>query len=74
MFGKKEMVIKVDGMMCQHCATHVKEALEKVDGVKGALVNLEAHEVTITYKNEVSEDKLKAAVEAAGYQYKGLVG
>ncbi|MCS4456005.1 cation transporter [Clostridium botulinum] len=30
----KEIELKVEGMMCNHCEIAVKEALQKVDGVK----------------------------------------
>ncbi len=31
---EKEIELKVEGMMCNHCEIAVKEALQKVDGVK----------------------------------------
>ena len=37
-----EKKLNVEGMMCQHCVAHVKGALEGVDGVTEAVVDLEA--------------------------------
>ena len=68
---KMEKTIKVKGMMCHHCEMHVKNALEKLDGVEAAAANHEANEVVLTLSKEVPEADLKAAVEAAGYEYAG---
>lgn len=69
---KKEMntmtkVLKVDGMMCEHCVAHVKKALEGVAGVSAADVSLEKKQATVTLGGDVSDAALKAAVEEAGY-------
>jgi Cu2+-exporting ATPase len=69
-----EMKIKVNGMMCQHCEMHVKKALEAIDGIDGAVASHEENLVTITNSKDVDESAIKAAVEAAGYEYAGLVG
>ena len=61
-------IIKVKGMMCMHCVAHVKEALEKVDGVVSAEVSLDAGEAKVTLSKEVNEEVLKEAVRNAGYE------
>ena len=63
-----EKVIKVKGMMCMHCVTHVKAALEKVDGVSSANVSLEKEEAVVTLTKEVDEEVLKQAIRDAGYE------
>lgn len=55
---------KVEGMMCMHCVGRVKKALEDL-GLK-AEVDLEAG--TATVEGEASDEKVIAAVEAAGYK------
>ena len=62
------VVIKVKGMMCMHCVAHVKEALEKVDGVSSVEVSLENGEAKVTLAKEVSEEVLKEAIRNAGYE------
>ena len=59
--------MKVDGMMCQHCVAHVKKALEGVEGVKQADVNLETKSAVIHMDQEIANDILNKAVEDAGY-------
>ncbi len=65
------MEITVKGMMCQHCEAHVKEALEKIDGIEEATANHEANLVTIKTSKDVSKEDIKAAVEGTGYEYIG---
>ncbi|SFQ30514.1 Cu2+-exporting ATPase [Lachnospiraceae bacterium XBB1006] len=72
MEGVTSMNITVTGMMCPHCEAHVKEALEKLDGVTEAVANHQENLVTLTTTGEVAESEIKAAVEGAGYQYGGM--
>ncbi len=58
-------VIKIEGMMCQHCVAHVKKALEGVKGVKSVDVSLETNSATVTSTTAV--DPLRAAIVDAGY-------
>ncbi|WP_044935968.1 heavy metal translocating P-type ATPase [Pseudobutyrivibrio sp. LB2011] len=69
---KSTMEITVKGMMCAHCEAHVKEALEKINGVDEATANHEANLVTLKTSADVAEADLKAAVEAAGYEFVGI--
>ena len=69
---KSTMEIKVKGMMCAHCEAHVKEALEKINGVEEATANHEANLVTLKTSADVAEADLKAAVESAGYEFVGI--
>lgn len=62
-----EIAIKVEGMMCQHCVSHVKEALEKTAGVESAEVSLENKSAIIKGQN-LDKAKLIAAIEKAGYK------
>ncbi|MBR3894285.1 MAG: heavy metal translocating P-type ATPase [Clostridia bacterium] len=72
LFAKtKTYVLSIEGMMCQHCVSHVKTALEAVKGVKSVSVSLEENNATVTAS--ASPDALKAAVTAAGYVVKEIV-
>lgn len=65
--------ILVDGMMCQHCVKHVKDALEKVDGVKSAEVSLENKTAVVELEREVENEVLLAAVTESGYEPKAIL-
>lgn len=73
MFGNKEMKIQVEGMMCEHCAMHVKDALLKLEGVKEVKVDLKEKSATLKYKGELKEADISSKVEEAGYKYKGIL-
>ena len=60
--------LEITGMSCGHCVSHVKSALEGVDGVSQADVSLDNHEAEVTLSDQVVDADLIAAVEAAGYQ------
>ena len=60
--------IAITGMSCGHCVSHVKSALEKVDGVTAVDVSLDENRADLTLSGDVGDSTLIAAVEAAGYQ------
>ncbi len=62
-----EKTLKIKGMMCGHCEARVKKALEALDGVESATVSHEKGTAVVALKKEVSNDTLKAAVEAQDY-------
>jgi copper chaperone CopZ len=59
-------VLRVEGMSCQHCVKHVKEALESVRGVSKAEVALEKKEAVVEGMS-LDDAALKSAVAEAGY-------
>jgi len=59
--------LKVEGMTCMHCVNRVKNALEGVEGVTSADVNLEQGQA-IVEGTEFSDTALKEAVADAGYE------
>ena len=64
---KKNVTMKIEGMMCPHCQAAVTKALNAVEGVS-AEVNLEKKEAYVEADITVSMEELKKAVEEAGYQ------
>ena len=60
--------LEISGMSCDHCVSHVKSALESIEGVSQAEVSLENHEAEVTLSDQVIDADLIAAVEQAGYQ------
>lgn len=60
--------LPVVGMGCAGCAVRVDKTLHEVEGVRQAGVNFAAQTAQITFDNDLcSIEKLKAAVQAAGY-------
>jgi len=61
--------IKVEGMSCMHCQLRVKKAVEAVEGVQRADVNLQTKQVTVDYEEgKVNLEKVRAAIREAGYE------
>lgn len=68
--GEKNMekLLKIEGMVCGNCVKHVSKALMEIEGVSDVTVQLEAKTALVQMRHVVSEDRLKTAVEDAGYQ------
>lgn len=67
-----EESLKVEGMSCNHCKMAVEKALQGLDGVSGAAVDLTAKNVKVSFDpGKVDKGKIKAAIEDAGYQVVG---
>lgn len=62
-----QKVLKIEGMMCNHCTGRVEQALNAMDGVK-AEVSLEGKSATVTLSKEISDDALVQTVTDAGYE------
>lgn len=63
------VVYKVGGMTCDGCANAVSRALEGHANATRALVDLKAG--TVHVEGPASEAEVKAAVENAGFEFKG---
>ncbi len=62
-------IIKVTGMSCAGCRASVENALRRVAGVSAVSVSLEKGEAAVEFdEGKVSAERLKAAVEKAGYK------
>ncbi len=60
--------LKVKGMTCQHCVMAVQKALAYLDGVQKIEVDLAKGEVRFENSKGISADKIREAIETAGYQ------
>jgi copper chaperone CopZ len=60
------MKIMIEGMSCQHCVAHVKEALAAIEGInKINEVNLAGKYAIVEGKAE--EATIRAVIDDAGY-------
>ncbi|MBQ7639104.1 MAG: cation transporter [Clostridia bacterium] len=62
-----EKTITVSGMMCSRCEAHVKNALEALHGVESAIPDRVSGTVKLVLSDNIGDEELKNAVEAAGY-------
>ncbi|MCP1338509.1 heavy metal translocating P-type ATPase [Idiomarina sp. M1R2S28] len=63
----KSVRLSVEGMSCGSCASRVDKALNGLDGVEDASVNLASDSAEVTYSEKLSVDDLVQAVKSAGY-------
>lgn len=58
----------VEGMNCNHCRMNAEKALQQVEGVESATVDLASKEAVV--KGSATEEQLKQAIEAIGFELK----
>lgn len=64
-----EVLYSVEGIDCKHCKAAAEAALEKVAGIEAIEINLE--QKTVKIKGTASESDISAAIEKAGFTFKG---
>ena len=66
-------IIRIDGMHCKHCGESVKKALEMLECVKSAKIDLKKNQATVDLgKNDASDSDFVQAVENAGFKVAGI--
>ena len=63
---KKE--IKINGMSCGHCATHVEKAFKEIEGVINASVDLLERKAIVELSKHVDNERFKEALEEEDYE------
>ena len=61
-------VLKIDGMMCGMCESHVNDAVRKAFPVKKVTSSRSKKETTVIAETELDEDALRTAISATGYE------
>ncbi|MBR5485324.1 MAG: heavy metal translocating P-type ATPase [Oscillospiraceae bacterium] len=65
---KMKKVMTVNGMNCGHCQAAVEKALNALDGVESAKVDLKKKTATIVMAEDIADDVLMNAVSEAGFE------
>lgn len=68
MFKNIKTILKVSGMSCNHCASRIKDTLEKEPNIKKVTVDLKTNNVTIISTKELEVEKVKTLIEDLGYK------
>ena len=64
----RRIVLQIDGMTCAACVSTVQGALERMDGVSEAVVNLATDTAAITFDNHATDvESMVRAVRSVGY-------
>ena len=67
---ENEMLIKVEGMMCEHCEKRVRDCLEALDEIDMAVCDYKSGTVKLTLAGSIDQKKIKKAITSAGYKMK----
>lgn len=59
-------VLKIEGMMCEHCKKHVEDALNGMEGVS-AQVDLEQKCARVIAEQDISDEEFGRVITEAGY-------
>ncbi|GIU94166.1 MAG: hypothetical protein KatS3mg012_0623 [Gaiellaceae bacterium] len=61
------VIYTVPAIHCAHCGMSIREEVSEVEGVEEVDVDIDAKVVTIRGR-ELSDEKLRAAIQEAGYE------
>ena len=59
--------VSIDGMSCENCVRHVKEALEGLPGASAVEVSLEQNLATLEGGAEVGDQAIRDTLDDEGY-------
>jgi copper chaperone len=67
-----EQTFVVPDVSCGHCKSAIESALQPIDGVSRAAVDVDAKKVDVAFdESVVTRDQVVAAIEGAGYPVAG---
>jgi copper chaperone CopZ len=66
--GGRTITVYVEGMMCKHCQSKVKTALENINGTSGVVVDLQNKKATLKLTENVADEIIINAVVDAGFK------
>lgn len=61
--------IRIEGMMCENCVKHVKDAISSIEGVNEIIVSLKEKKAIVKGEN-INLKKIEEAIKNAGYKIK----
>ena len=66
----KEIILKVEGMVCNGCENRVQNALKTIEGVESVVADHTAGTVKVSVKEGIDENVLKEKIEDIGFEVK----
>lgn len=66
----KEIVLNVEGMMCEGCENRIKNAVGAIDGVVDISAKHDTGVVKVIAKENITEDIIKERIEDIGFSIK----
>ena len=66
----KEIIIKVEGMVCGGCEKSVQNAVKTIKGIKNVVANYKEETVSILAKESVNIREIIEKIETIGFKVK----
>jgi copper chaperone CopZ len=67
-----KITVKIDGMMCGMCESHVSDAIRKAFSVKKVTASHKKKEAVILTETNISEEQIREALRPTGYEVQGV--
>ena len=67
-----ETTLKIDGMMCGMCESHINDAIRNSFDVKKVNSSHTKGETVIVSREALDEDKIKSVIDKTGYELKSI--
>lgn len=68
----KEIVLKIDGMMCGMCESHVNDVVRRACNPKKVKSSCKSNTTTILCVDSTDIDAVVKSIEAIGYKVEGI--
>ena len=70
--AKKQHVVTIEGMHCQHCMMKVNQALSSIPGVSNVHVDLMEEHATLESDSPVDSKVIEEKISAIGFTFVSL--
>ena len=60
--------VEIDGMSCENCVKHAREALEGLEGVSAAAVSLEDRRAEVDAADDPGDEAIRRALDEEGFE------
>ncbi|MBQ7171902.1 MAG: heavy-metal-associated domain-containing protein [Clostridia bacterium] len=67
-----EITLKIEGMMCGMCESHLNEAVRAALPVKSVASSRKTGETVIVAKEDIPDEELRRVIGGTGYELKGI--
>jgi copper chaperone CopZ len=71
-FIMNKITVKINGMMCGMCESHVNDTIRKAFSVKKVTSSHTKGEAVILAEAPITEDQLRSAIDPTGYQVQSV--
>ena len=63
----KEIILKVNGMMCEGCENRIQNAVKNMEGVEIVVANHQENNVKLSLNENADINKIKEKIEDIGF-------